>query len=316
MHDTLAIFQFLADHSAQGEAVAIVTLTATTGPSSRDPGAHMAVSETGAYVGSFSGGCIEAAVVSEARDALALGEPRLVRFGAGSPFIDIRLPCGGGVELLISPCIANGFANHVLDLLQKRVPIDLSLSLAHPPVATQGSGDRNSALRVGEEFRVHHAPPLRIVLLGNGAQVERLYALAGAFGTQIEVFTPDRESAARITAQGGHARVLHTLAQASEFTVDRWTACVCLFHDHNWEPLALRHAVEGGAFYVGAMGSRTAARTRNALLADAGMDPADIAQVRGPIGMMQGSRDPNTLALSVLAEMIDAYNQRVMPQSD
>jgi hypothetical protein len=32
----------------------------------------------------------------EARDALRAGAARVVRFGVGSPYIDVRLPCGGG----------------------------------------------------------------------------------------------------------------------------------------------------------------------------------------------------------------------------
>ena len=49
----------------------------------------------GSFVGSLSGGCIENAVVAEACEALADGRGRIVRFGAGSPYLDIRLPCGG-----------------------------------------------------------------------------------------------------------------------------------------------------------------------------------------------------------------------------
>lgn len=81
----------------------LVTLTGLVGRSSRAPGAHMAISQSGASMESFSGGCVEAAVVAEVLDVLETGHVRPVRFGAGSRYIDIRLPCGGGIDRCSRP---------------------------------------------------------------------------------------------------------------------------------------------------------------------------------------------------------------------
>ena len=35
------------------------------------------------------------------------------------------------------------------------------------------------------------------------------------------------------------------------------------------------------------------------------LSPADIARVVGPIGLIPATRDPDTLALSVLAEIVE-----------
>jgi xanthine dehydrogenase accessory factor len=77
-----------------GRRVALVTLVGIEGRH-RAASARM-VADDGRSIGSFSGGCIEAAIVAEARDALRAGAARVVRFGVGSPYIDVRLPCGGG----------------------------------------------------------------------------------------------------------------------------------------------------------------------------------------------------------------------------
>lgn len=61
----------------------------------RNPGTIMGVAQDGSFAGSLSGGCIENAVVAEALEALKEDAPRMVRFGAGSPYLDIKLPCGG-----------------------------------------------------------------------------------------------------------------------------------------------------------------------------------------------------------------------------
>jgi xanthine dehydrogenase accessory factor len=79
-----------------GRRVALVTLVGIEGTTSRSIGTQMAVADDGRSIGPLSGGCIEAAIVAEARDALRAGAARVVRFGVGSPYIDVRLPCGGG----------------------------------------------------------------------------------------------------------------------------------------------------------------------------------------------------------------------------
>src|SRR3546814_8839304 len=92
------ILRFIRDRTDGGEATVLVTLTGIEGSSPRALGAQMAVTTSGEYVGSFSGGCIDGAVVAEALETLAARQSRQVRYGIGSPYFDIRLPCGGGIR--------------------------------------------------------------------------------------------------------------------------------------------------------------------------------------------------------------------------
>src|SRR5262245_37550108 len=64
-----------------GKQVAIATVVETWGSSPRPPGSQLVIDESGAFVGSVSGGCIEGAVVTEALAAMADGRPRLLEFG-------------------------------------------------------------------------------------------------------------------------------------------------------------------------------------------------------------------------------------------
>ena len=61
--------------AGQGKRVALARVVDIEGSGPRDPGAAMAVTEDGEVVGSVSGGCVEGAVVTEALDILATGEP-------------------------------------------------------------------------------------------------------------------------------------------------------------------------------------------------------------------------------------------------
>lgn len=66
----------LIDHGANtGQEGVLVTLVGIEGSASRAIGTQMAVLADGRHVGSFSGGCIETAIIAEALDVLASGYP-------------------------------------------------------------------------------------------------------------------------------------------------------------------------------------------------------------------------------------------------
>ncbi len=89
---------------AGGKRVAIATVIATWGSSPRRPGSQLAVDDDGAFVGSVSGGCIEGAVIGEAREVIESGEPRLLDFGVSDEQAwEVGLSCGGKVQVYVEP---------------------------------------------------------------------------------------------------------------------------------------------------------------------------------------------------------------------
>jgi xanthine dehydrogenase accessory factor len=85
-----------------GHRVALARVVEVVGSGPRDPGAAMAVNDEGEVAGAVSGGCVEGAVVAEALEVLACGEPRLCTFGSSDDeAISIGLSCGGTVRIFI-----------------------------------------------------------------------------------------------------------------------------------------------------------------------------------------------------------------------
>lgn len=87
-----------------GQRVAVARVVNIEGSGPRDPGATMAVSDSGEVSGSVSGGCVEGAVVTEALDILATGDRRVVTFGySDDDAFAVGLTCGGTIHLFIEP---------------------------------------------------------------------------------------------------------------------------------------------------------------------------------------------------------------------
>ena len=64
----------------------------------------MAVADDGEVAGSVSGGCVAAAVVTEALEVLEKGDRRVVSFGySDDEAFAVGLTCGGTVHLFIEP---------------------------------------------------------------------------------------------------------------------------------------------------------------------------------------------------------------------
>ena len=65
---------------------------------------QLVVEEGGDFVGSVSGGCIEGAVVTEARQTIQDGQTRLIDYGISDETAwQVGLACGGKCEVFIEP---------------------------------------------------------------------------------------------------------------------------------------------------------------------------------------------------------------------
>lgn len=86
----------------EGRAVAVATVVQTWGAAPRPTGSQMVVDDHGRFAGSVSGGCIEAAVVDEARAVIVDGTPKLIEYGVSEEIAwNVGLPCGGRLQVFI-----------------------------------------------------------------------------------------------------------------------------------------------------------------------------------------------------------------------
>jgi xanthine dehydrogenase accessory factor len=304
LNGDLDVLAFAEAELAVGRPAALVTITGLDGPFSRPLGAQLAVAGDKRFAGSISGGCLEQALTEEAQLAMKDGTNRTLRYGRGSPYLDVRLPCGGGIDLYVDVDVDRAVLQRAIALGRARKPF----SLVFDPAS------KRSTLRIEEseaqpkagEFERKFEPKLRIVLAGRGWEIVAMSQLARTADAEIVVASQEPATLEFCKPYAHELIQLTTPRSTPRLPLDRYTAVACLFHEHEWEAPLLLDALRSDAFYVGALGSRQTHERRIETLTAIGAGPDDIARLKGPIGLF-ASRDPRSLAVSALAEIVAVH---------
>jgi xanthine dehydrogenase accessory factor len=271
----------------------VATVVATRSSAPRPVGSKLVVREDGSLEGSVSNGCVESDVVLAAEDVRETGVPRLVTYGITDDMaIGVGLPCGGEIDVFLEPY---GGAP------------DIERGTSYVVVEGDDAGRRwTEADRVQTGLRENVfaeavGPPPRLVAVGAGDIAEALCALAKPLGWRTVVVDPRAGLANRERVPSADEILV---AWPDEVDIDPETALVSLVHEERIDIPALKKGVEGGAFYVGALGSRRAQEKRAEKLGDL------ASGVRGPVGLDLGGETPAEIALEIVGEILAAHKQR------
>ena len=272
------------------------------GPAYRPLGATMVFFSDGSRFGSLSSGCIEADLAIHAKNALQDGQVVKLRYGEGSRFIDIRLPCGGGLDVLLVP---NPDINVIKKLNLKLISRQQCSLKVNIETGQLDLVETHETQRMDDDFYIKFVPELKFLVFGKGPEAATFASLVNVSNYQNILFSPDDETIETATSNGCFTQHLVSPNIEKIKNADRWTAIVLFFHDHDWEPEIIKQALKTEAFYIGAQGSKRTNDARLAKLAEDGVSPKNLARLHGPIGMIKSVRDARTLAVSVLAEILD-----------
>jgi len=272
------------------EKCALAVIVGVEGPSYRRCGAAMVVDASGRSWGNLSSGCIDKSVVLNAKSAMETGNSMKVRYGRGSPYWDLPLPCGGALDIQIFP-----FPDKlILD------DIDRSLRARKPAMLTLADDGTLSLNPTGMGLHLTILPQIRVLVFGTGMETICFTELALAAGCRVELFSSDPDVLERVPS----ALDMTTNSWPESLQMDERTAVVTFFHDHDREPEILTNALNSVAFFVGAQGSKRAHLSRCKALIEYGCDRNEIEKLKFPLGLIPSTRDPHTLGVSVLAHVL------------
>jgi xanthine dehydrogenase accessory factor len=285
----------------RGEPFALATLVRTFGPSPRPVGSEMLVLSDGRAHGYLSGGCVEAAVAHEALACLRDGRPRLLDYGLGSDVVDIQLPCGGRIHILVRAVQDPAWWVSTLQqgrLLRQRVDVEIDLATGEMRTMTPDAAERPGT------FIQRYVPATRLILVGSDPVTLATARLAKWLGMDVVIWRPNGpEAPPEGWTLDGYLR-LDVPSGVEALPLDHYTAVYCLSHDMAVDVDVLRRALASSAFCVGVLGSRRKQATRRRRLEDAGVAPAQCARLLAPAGLSIGAASPQEIALSIVAEIV------------
>ena len=321
----VVVLRILHEWRTQGLHAVLATVVRTWGSSPRPEGSIMALCESGAVVGSVSGGCIEDDLIDQytrahqanhTTPAWAGQPPKSVKYGVSADEAHrFGLPCGGTLELVLEfdpevQALSDLLA--ALDagcLIQRRTDLrtgQVQLTPTQTPTALQI--DDVALCNV-------FGPEYRMLIIGAGQLSEYLSTMALFCGFSVTVCDPRQEYAGawRIA----QARLVSDMPDdvVREFKPDHRTCVVAVTHDPKLDDLALLEALQSEAFYVGAIGSRRNNEARHQrMIEHFDQTPESLARLKGPIGLYIGSKTPPEIAVSIMAEILSVKNGVPLPK--
>jgi xanthine dehydrogenase accessory factor len=336
MRSTTEILRQARRWRGEGHDVALATVVNTWGSAPRAVGAHMAVCSGGAFVGSVSGGCVEAAVVDVAAGVMGDGAPKVVEYGVSDEDAwAVGLACGGRVRVAVVPVGDAGLPDALLEELigarQAGDPVVLATWLdtaAHElrraaPSDAGAPGPVDAAVREAlvadratlvevdarEVFLRPHNPPARVIIVGAAHVTQSLVPLASEAG--FDVIVVDPRAAFASEDRFPDVRVVRSWPDEAlaELGLDHRTAVVTVTHDPKLDDPALVAALEGEPFYIGALGSRRTHQSRLSRLQAEGVDADALSRIHAPVGLDIGARTTQEIAVSIVAEIVQTLRR-------
>ena len=288
-----------------GRRATLGTVVHTWGSAPRPVGAMLVIRDDGQVIGSVSGGCVEDDLIDKVKgSALAVDRPQVVTYGVTQEQATrFGLPCGGTLQIVLEAATAGSKLKELLAVIERHELAARFLDMETGKVRIE-PGKWSDLLEFdGKMLKTVHGPRWRLLMIGAG-QVSRYLALmAQALDYQVTVCDPREEYSDGWDLKDVPINRGYPDDVVVAMNLDAHCAVVAVTHDPKLDDAALLEALKSPAFYVGALGSKKNNDTRRKRLADFDLAAAEIARLRGPVGLKIGSKTPPEIAVAILAEM-------------
>lgn len=290
-----------------GSPMVLVTVISTWGSAPRPRGSHLLIHEDGRFEGSVSGGCVEADIMAVATEVIAGAGFQRRRYGvADAAAWEVGLPCGGEIEVIVQPVTRDGFDPALFERIAAARAAGETLA-----VTTDLSNGQSVVGAVqGEAFVNRYEPPRRLLIVGAVQIAQVLAGLAREMGIACVVIDPRGRFLTEARFPGVTLDDRWPDEAVAALRPDGATAVVTLSHDPKIDDPALVAALNAGAGYVAALGSRRSHAARRERLAQMGLSSDRIDRIEGPAGIDIGAVGPAEIALSIAAGMVRALHDR------
>lgn len=341
------LLQSFESWRAAGTPLALATVFETQGSTYSKAGHRILLAANGDYRGLVSGGCLEGDLAERARRVVAEDTPVAVTYDlrdAADELWGLAVGCNGLLRIFLQPLLpergyepfatmaeclrgtAGAAVATVVASGDAALPLGATVVAradgatafgfageAAAALATNARGIESAAKLVTDSGATVLYAPLRpiprLLVLGGGLDAVPLVGMA----TELGWFVTVADHRPAYVARPGFERAETILladadALDAQLRVDEFAAVVVMSHHLPTDRKYLRQLAAGSHRYVGVLGPRA---RRERLLADLGSAAGDLAmRLKGPVGLDIGADSPESIALSILAELQAVLSER------
>jgi xanthine dehydrogenase accessory factor len=338
----MELLETLLTWTDQGWPVAVATVVADQGSTPRASGAKMLLRGDGESVGTVGGGLVEARVIEAAARTLAHGRTVLLDFDLGGDLsAGADLICGGRLTVFLERIDPHGPAD-IFRNLAEHLARDERCVLASPvdggprvllPEQGPPAGAALPQEIMADLRRAGRGLQAPMVFEAEGPWV--LEPWAGPAPLYIAGAGHVSQSTAQIAAMSGFRVIVmddrpefansRRFPWASEISTRDMSICLggrelgprasvaIITRGHVHDAAVLAQALRTKAGYIGMIGSRRKRQAIYDLMGRQGFTERDLARVHCPIGLDIAAQTPEEIAVSIVAELIQARAARQAP---
>lgn len=329
--------------------IALATIVKVTGSAYLREGAKMIVTRNGKTDGILSPGCLEEDLRARVDEVFLTGKPQIYTYNTNSEddlLWGTGTGCNGEIDIFVEPIswetVPLGSDRPILpllsDLLDNRHEIAAVKCIQGAPLSAMllvtdygqtfgGLGDseleenigrtakellqhgeRSLLIQIPEQdsvfFIERYVPVDRLFVFGAGADAEPLVELAGRLGFHITLIDPRDTRCIKEQFSSAHEFIVsHPDKAFQQLDIDHRDFVVVMTHHFERDREILTELTRMKPYYLGVLGPSR----RTKLLLDSDQIPDFI---RSPVGLSIGAIGPEEIAVSIMAEMIEARRKR------
>jgi len=312
-----------------GQKAAIVTVVETWGSAPRPAGSQMAISETGEFSGSISGGCVEGEAVTKALECIRKNKSMILNFSVlDEDARRVGLSCGGQIKITITYVSSDLFnilsevITNIRDLNFTGMIIDTKdgscrslMNKEMSEITKYLSNGQSGFIRGITENKIFfraYAPSIKLLIVGAVHIAQPLTILGCQAGYAVTLIDPRDNWATPERFPNITLDKRWPSKAINGFSPDLRTAIVTLSHDPKLDDPALVAALNSKAFYIGALGSKRTHQHRIERMKAAGFSEEQIKRIFAPIGLNIKAKTPFEIAISILGQIIEVNQERLI----
>tara|TARA_R110002153_G_scaffold99102_5_gene234391 strand:- start:9624 stop:10631 length:1008 start_codon:yes stop_codon:yes gene_type:complete len=295
----------------------LATIIQTDGSSYRKAGAMMLINDMGQYFGLLSGGCLESDIMRQARRCWDNQQNRIIEYDMREEedlAWQLGIGCGGMVRILLQPVNADNdylqldVLNGCLEQRQKaeyhqQIDEGLPLNKVLAVVDKQQTVAASIQVAGAVEFFVQQLSPAPLLaVFGAGVDAKPVVSIAAELGWQVLLIDP-RMGYAKAEFFTKASQIIRQpfVELQSAIWLQQIDAALILTHNIKLDASALELVQSSSAKYVGLLGPT---HRTDRVLDIANLTRNDLTKpLANPVGLRLGGELPESIALSMLAEV-------------